>query len=131
MMINSILISTQVSIVSTQVNKSQRESDTSKHESTRYKSTRVNTNQHGSDMSEHEFDTSQHESKTNIDHRKYNNMAKQNPNVSFLWCFLEIYVGDSICQGFKFFSPICFQLNHQVLIFYRSIYCKAPRYCNA
>ena len=70
--------------VSTRVNTSQQES------------TQVNTNQH-------EPDTNQHESKTSLDHKNRINMAKQNPNVTYRWCFLEKYVASGICQWFKFF----------------------------
>ena len=43
-------------------------------------------------------------------------MAKQNPNVTYRWCFLEKYAEGSICQWFKFFSPIYFQFT-----FYKGI----------
>ena len=47
-------------------------------------------------------------------------MAKQNPNVTYQWCFLEKYVEGSICQGFKSFSPIYFQLYHKALFFIKA-----------
>ena len=54
-------------------------------------------------------------------HFRLVNMAKQNPNVTSQRCFLEVYVEDCICQGFKFFYPIYFQLYcqkwHQALLF--------------
>ena len=49
-------------------------------------------------------------------------MAKQNPNVICQWCFLEKYVERWIYQWFKFFSPIFFQLYHQVKLFYKDIH---------
>ena len=49
-------------------------------------------------------------------------MAKKNQNVTYQWCFLEMYVEDCICQEFKLFSPIYFQLYHQVLLFCKGIY---------
>ena len=49
-------------------------------------------------------------------------MAKQNPNVTYKWSFLEKYVKGWICQWFKFSAPIYFQLYHQVLLFYKGIY---------
>ena len=49
-------------------------------------------------------------------------MAKQNPNVTYRWCFLEKYVEDWICQWLKFSCPISFQLYYQVLLFYKCIY---------
>ena len=39
-----------------------------------------------------------------------------------LWSFLEKYVKDCICQWFKYFSPIYFQLYHKILLFYKGIY---------
>ena len=49
-------------------------------------------------------------------------MTKQNPNVTFQWCFLKKYLEGCICQWFKFFSPIYLQLYHKVLRFYKGIY---------
>ena len=43
-------------------------------------------------------------------------MAKQNPNVTHRWCFIEKYVESSICRWFKLFSPIYFQFT-----FYKGI----------
>ena len=49
-------------------------------------------------------------------------MAKQNPNITYQWCFLEIFVGNYyVSQGFNFSSPIYFQLYHVVLLFYKGI----------
>ena len=48
-------------------------------------------------------------------------MDEQNPNVAYQWCFLEKYVKGRICQWFKSFCPIYFQLYHQVLSFYKGI----------
>ena len=110
--------------VSTQVNTSQHEFD---------------TNQHESDTSQHESDTSLHESYTsptrvNTSPKQINtslkqvlitkdriNMAKQNPNVTYQWCFLEKYVESCICQWFKFFPPIYFKLYRKILFFYKGI----------
>ena len=49
-------------------------------------------------------------------------MAKQNPKVTYQWCFLEKDVEGCICQWFEFFSPIYFQLHHKVLLFYTGIF---------
>ena len=49
-------------------------------------------------------------------------MAKQNPNITYQWCFLEIFVGNYyVSQGFNFSSPIYFQLYRVVLLFYKGI----------
>ena len=37
-------------------------------------------------------------------------MGKQNPNVTYCWCFLEKDVESSICQWFKFFLQLTFNL---------------------
>ena len=47
---------------------------------------------------------------------------KKNLNVTYQWCFPEKYVEGWICQWFKFFSPIYFQLYHQVQFFYKGFY---------
>ena len=47
-------------------------------------------------------------------------MAKQNPNLTYQWSFLEKYVEDCICQWFRFFSSISCQLYH--MLFYEGIY---------
>ena len=44
-------------------------------------------------------------------------MAKQNPNVTYQWCFLEKYVDSCNCQWFKFFSPIYFQVTYEGIWF--------------
>ena len=44
-------------------------------------------------------------------------MPKSNP-----WSFLEKYMKDCICQWFKCFSAIYFQLYHKILLFYKGIY---------
>ena len=49
-------------------------------------------------------------------------MAKQNPNVTYKCCFLKKDVEGCICQCFKFFSPIYFQLYPKVLLFSTGIY---------
>ena len=49
-------------------------------------------------------------------------MAKQSPNATYKLCFVEMYVKGCICQEFKVFSPIYFQLYDQKLFFYKSIY---------
>ena len=110
--------------VSTRVNTSQHESTRVNTSLTRINTspTRVNTNQHESDTNQHESETSQHEStrvqhestqintsptrvntnqhepKTSLDHKKRINMAKQNPNVTYQWCFLEKYAESCIYQ---------------------------------
>ena len=33
-------------------------------------------------------------------------MAKQNPNVTYQWCFPEKYVKGWICQWFKFYLKV-------------------------
>ena len=73
-------------IIKTRINTSQHESTRVQHESTRINTspTRVNTNQH--------------ESKTSLDHKKRINMAKQNPDVTYQWCFLEKYAESCIYQ---------------------------------
>ena len=101
-----------------------------------HKSTSINTNQHESNTSHPKLTRAWHEStraqlkstriNTSIKHilitKSRINMAKQNPNVTYQWCFLEEYVECCICQWFKFFSPIYFQLYHKVLLFYKGIY---------
>ena len=62
-------------------------------------STRVNTSQHKStriNKSPTRVNTNQHESITSLDHKKRVNMAKQNPNVTYQWCFLEKYAESCI-----------------------------------
>ena len=49
-------------------------------------------------------------------------MAKQHPDVTYQWCFLEKHIEACICQSCKSFSPIYFQLYHKVLPFYTGIY---------
>ena len=44
-------------------------------------------------------------------------MPKPNP-----WSFLEKCVKGCICQWFKSFSPIWFQLYHKILLFFKGIY---------
>ena len=65
----------------------------------------------------------QHHSKTSLDHKKEKKaMAKQNPYVNYQWCFVEKTCEGCVCQWFKFFSPIYFQLYQKVLLFYTNIY---------
>ena len=55
--------------------------------------------------------------------KKRKNLAKQNPNITYQWCFPEIFVGNYyVSQEFNFSSPIYFQLDHVVLLFYKGIY---------
>ena len=106
--------------VSTQVNTSQHESTRVWYESTQINTspTRANTSLTRVNTSPTIINTNQHESKTSLNHKKNRiNMAKQNSNVTYQWCFLEKYVEGCICQWFKFFSPIYFQLYHKVLFF--------------
>ena len=49
-------------------------------------------------------------------------MAKQNPNVTYPWCFPKQYVEGWICQWFEFSSPIYFEPYHEVLLFYKGVY---------
>ena len=86
-------------------------------------STRVNTNQHESNASQHQSTRVLHEStriNTSLKQvqiiKNRTNMAKENPKVTYRWCFLEKYVESSICQWFKFSSPIYFQFT-----FYKGI----------
>ena len=105
--------------VSTRVN-------TSQHKSTRINTsrTRVNRNQHESNMSQHKskrvwyVSTRINTSLKQVYITKNRIlMAKQNPNVTYRWCFLEKYVESSICLWFKFFSQIYFQFT-----FYKGIW---------
>ena len=44
-------------------------------------------------------------------------MVKQNPNVTYQWCFLEKYVEGAASTNGYVFSPIYFQPYHKVLFF--------------
>ena len=90
------------------------------------KSTRFDTNQHESTRVQHESErtnTSPTRVSTSLKQVQITKnrikMSNQNPNVTYQWCFLEIYVEECICQGFKFFSTIYFQLYHQVFLYYK------------
>ena len=109
-------------------NKTQHESAWAQHESTRvqHKSTRINTSLIQINTSPTQVITSWVLVNTSLKQfqitRKRINMAKQNPNITYQWCFLEIFVGNYyVSQGFNFSSPIYFQLYHVVLLFYKGI----------
>ena len=63
-----------------------------------YSNTRVSTRVNTSQLESTRVNTNQHESKTSLDHKNRINIAKQNPNVTFQWCFLEKYAESCIYQ---------------------------------
>ena len=77
----------------------------------------VNKSQHDSDKSQHESIRVQNKSRP----QKYRrNTAKQNPNVTYEWCFPKNMWKTGSVNGLSF--PIYFQLYHKELLFYKGIY---------